>query len=41
MVNVIRARAGLSRQASAETVELVFDLIKETLGGGESIKVSG
>src|SRR5579872_929456 len=32
---------GFSRKESAELVDLVFDMIKETLGRGEKIKVSG
>jgi integration host factor subunit alpha len=32
---------GFSRKESAEIVDLVFDMIKETLGRGEKIKVSG
>jgi integration host factor subunit alpha len=32
---------GFSRKESAELVDLVFEMIKETLGRGEKIKVSG
>jgi integration host factor subunit alpha len=32
---------GFSRKESADLVDLVFDMIKETLGRGEKIKVSG
>ncbi len=32
---------GFSRKESAELVDLVFEMMKETLGGGEKIKVSG
>jgi integration host factor subunit alpha len=32
---------GFSRKESAELVDLVFDTIKDTLGKGEKIKVSG
>src|SRR5476649_653645 len=32
---------GFSRKESAELVELVFEMMKETLGRGEKIKVSG
>ena len=32
---------GFSRKESAELVDLVFDMLKETLGRGEKIKVSG
>jgi integration host factor subunit alpha len=32
---------GFSRKESGELVDLVFEMMKETLGGGEKIKVSG
>src|SRR5471030_1472494 len=32
---------GLSRKESAELVDLVFEMMKETLGRGEKIKISG
>jgi integration host factor subunit alpha len=32
---------GFSRKESAELVDLVFEMLKETLGRGEKIKVSG
>ena len=32
---------GFSRKESAELVDLVFEMMKETLGHGEKIKVSG
>lgn len=32
---------GFSKKEAAEVVEAVFDVMKETLGRGESIKVSG
>jgi integration host factor subunit alpha len=32
---------GFSRKESAELVDLVFEMMKETLGRGEKIKVSG
>jgi integration host factor subunit alpha len=32
---------GFSRKESAELVDLVFEMLKETLGHGEKIKVSG
>jgi integration host factor subunit alpha len=32
---------GFSKKESAEIVELVFETIKETLGRGEKIKISG
>ena len=32
---------GFSKKESADMVDLVFDLMKETLGKGEKIKISG
>jgi integration host factor subunit alpha len=32
---------GFSRKESAELVDLVFEMMKETLGKGEKIKISG
>jgi integration host factor subunit alpha len=32
---------GFSRKESAELVDLVFEMMKETLGHGEKIKISG
>ena len=32
---------GFSRKESAELVDLVFEMMKDTLGNGEKIKVSG
>jgi integration host factor subunit alpha len=32
---------GFSKKESADLVDLVFEMMKETLGGGENIKVSG
>src|SRR5271165_325513 len=32
---------GFSRKESAELVDLVFEMLKETLGRGEKIKISG
>lgn len=31
----------VSKRESAELVELVFDTMKETLGGGDKVKISG
>jgi len=41
LVNNIYERVGFSKKESARIVELVFDLIKETLEKGEKIKISG
>ncbi len=41
IVEVIYGKVGFSRKESAEIVDLVFDLMKETLEGGEKIKISG
>ena len=41
LVETIYEKVGFSRKESAEIVDLVFDLMKETLEGGEKIKISG
>lgn len=41
IVEAIYEKIGFSRKESAEIVDLVFDLMKETLEGGDKIKVSG
>ncbi|MDP8222326.1 MAG: integration host factor subunit alpha [Candidatus Lernaella stagnicola] len=41
LVNAIYERVGFSKKESARIVELVFDIIKETLSEGEKIKISG
>jgi len=41
LVNTIYERVGFSKKESARIVELVFDIIKETLEKGEKIKISG
>ena len=41
LVDAIYKRVGFSKKESAKIVELVFDIIKETLERGEKIKISG
>lgn len=42
IVNAVYSRVGgFSKKESAELVDLLFDTIKETLGRGERVKVSG
>ncbi len=41
IVETIYEKIGFSRKESAEIVDLVFDLIKDTLENGEKIKISG
>ena len=41
LVNAIYERVGFSKKESARIVELVFDIIKDTLAEGEKIKISG
>ncbi len=41
LVNSIYERVGYSKKESARIVELVFDIMKETLETGEKIKISG
>lgn len=41
LVDAIYKRVGFSKKESAKIVEMVFDIIKETLEQGEKIKISG
>jgi integration host factor subunit alpha len=41
IVERVYERVGFSKKEAVDIVELVFDLMKETLGNGEKIKVSG
>ncbi|MBW2393490.1 MAG: integration host factor subunit alpha [Deltaproteobacteria bacterium] len=41
IVEHIYERVGFSKKESAELVEKVFDIIKETLSEGEKVKISG
>jgi integration host factor subunit alpha len=41
IVEQIYEKVGFSKKESAELVELVFDLIKDTLEEGEKIKIAG
>jgi integration host factor subunit alpha len=41
LVETIYGKIGFSRKESAEIVDLVFDLMKETLESGQKIKISG
>ncbi len=41
IVEAIYEKIGFSRKESAEIVDLVFDLMKETLEHGDKIKISG
>ena len=41
IVETIYEKIGFSRKESAEIVDLVFNLIKETLETGDKIKISG
>jgi integration host factor subunit alpha len=41
IVERVYERVGFSKKEAADIVELVFDLMKETLEHGEKIKVSG
>jgi integration host factor subunit alpha len=41
LVNAIYERVGFSKKESARVVEMVFDILKETLERGEKIKISG
>ena len=41
IVEQIYERVGFSKKESAELVERVFDIIKDTLSRGEKVKISG
>jgi len=41
MVKIICEKMGFALKESTEIVEQVFDIMKETLEGGEKIKISG
>ncbi|MCM2356972.1 MAG: integration host factor subunit alpha [Geobacteraceae bacterium] len=41
IVEKIYERVGFSKKESAELVETVFDIIKNTLEGGDKIKIAG
>lgn len=41
IIEQIYEKVGFSKKESAEIVELVFDLMKETLEKGDKIKISG
>lgn len=41
IVNEVYQRVGFSKRESAEVVELVFEIIKETLERSENVKISG
>lgn len=41
LVENIYLKTGFSKKESAEIVELVFDIMKDTLENGEKIKIAG
>ena len=41
IVSQIQAKVGFSRQRTAEVVDDLFEIMKETLENGESVKISG
>ena len=41
IIEQIYEKVGFSKKESAEIVEMVFDIMKETLEKGEKIKISG
>ncbi len=41
IVENVYEKIGFSKKESSDLVELIFDLIKESLRGGEKIKISG
>jgi integration host factor subunit alpha len=41
IVGKVHQKAGFNKKESLEVVELVFEVMKETLAGGEDLKLSG
>ncbi len=41
IIESVYERVGFSKKESAEIVELVFDMLKETLERGDKVKISG
>jgi len=41
LVEAVQSKVGFSKQVTAEIVDDLFEIIKETLVKGESVKVSG
>jgi len=41
LVENVYVKTGFSKKESADIVEMVFDLLKETLENGEKIKIAG
>jgi integration host factor subunit alpha len=41
IVDKVADRTGFTKKDSVELVELVFELMKDTLAGGENLKLSG
>lgn len=41
LIERVYLKTGYSKKESAEIVEMVFDLMKETLENGEKIKIAG
>jgi len=41
LIESVYAEIGLSKRDSADIVETLFDIIKETLENGENVKLSG
>ncbi|MEZ4599441.1 MAG: integration host factor subunit alpha [Syntrophotaleaceae bacterium] len=41
LIEEVYLKTGFSKKESAEIVEMVFDLMKTTLEGGEKIKLAG
>lgn len=41
IIRNVHERIGISKSDAARLVESVFDIIKDTLAGGEDVKISG
>lgn len=41
LIERVSERVGFSKKESAEIVELVFEMLKDTLANGDNVKISG
>ena len=41
LIEAVYSKVGISKKESADLVELIFDMMKDTLSKGEKIKISG
>ena len=41
IINAVQSRIGFSHNLTADLVEDLFEIVKDTLAGGEPVKISG